>query len=324
MYQQKLNWNWSQPEFSVGVSMRDAFVHALSSLASNDPRIVLITGDLGYGVLTDFANNFPNQFINAGVAEQNMTAIACGLALEGFKPYTYSIGNFPTLRCLEQIRNDLCYHDADVTIVAIGGGFSYGQLGMSHFALEDLAIMRALPNMRVVAPADPWEAKELTSQLYHLSGPTYLRIDKGAAELMPTTQPLKLGEVREVRPGDDITIVTIGAIAREAIKASDELSTTGVSARVLVVHSLKPISEECIIAAAKDTGGIITLEEHSIIGGLGSTVAEICLDNGVPPKTFHRMGLKDIYPSIVGDQEYLRKSYGLVSQNIIDIISALE
>ena len=145
--------------------MRDAFVTKLTELAEKDPMTMLITGDLGFGVLTDFSKRFPDQFINAGVAEQNMTGMAAGLALDGYKVYTYSIGNFNTLRCLEQIRNDICYHDCDVTVVSVGAGFSYGQLGISHFATEDLAIFRAIPNIMVVAPSDPWEVPSLTDQM---------------------------------------------------------------------------------------------------------------------------------------------------------------
>ena len=137
--------------------MRDAFVRALTELAAGDPSVMLITGDLGFGVLTDFIRRFPGNYVNAGVAEQNMTAVACGMALAGARAYTYSIGNFPTLRCLEQLRNDVCAHAADVTVVSIGGGLSYGQLGMTHFATEDLAILRTLPGMTVVAPSDPWQ-----------------------------------------------------------------------------------------------------------------------------------------------------------------------
>ena len=163
--------------------MRDAFIAELMEMAEHDPSIMLITGDLGFGVLNAYIERFPHQFLNAGVAEQNMTGLAAGLALEGHKVYTYSIGNFTTLRCLEQLRNDVCYHDADVTAVAVGGGFSYGQLGMSHFATEDLAILRALPNMTVVAPSDPWETRVLTRQMAAAPGPKYLRLDKGKAGL---------------------------------------------------------------------------------------------------------------------------------------------
>lgn len=296
--------------------MRDAFIRELTALAKSDPSVLLITGDLGFGVLSEYADRFPNQFLNAGVAEQNMTGLACGLALEGHKVYTYSIANFTTLRPLEQIRNDICYHDVDVTLVSVGGGFSYGQLGMSHFATEDLAIMRALPNMEVVAPVDPWETKLLTRQMACKPGPKYLRLDKGRAGTFE--EQVKLGEIRQVRSGSDVTLIGIGAILAEALQAAETLATQGIQARVLAVHSLKPFDTDAVLTAARETGGIITVEEHSVLGGLGGTVAETCLEAGVIPKFFRRIGLQDQYPSIVGDQNYLRASYRMDAAGILD------
>jgi transketolase len=297
--------------------MRDAFLRELTKQASEDPSVMLITGDLGFGVLTKYAKDFPDQFINAGVAEQNMTAMACGLAMEGYRVFTYSIANFTTLRCLEQIRNDVCYHDADVTVVSIGGGFSYGQLGVSHFATEDLAILRALPNMTVIAPNDPWEAEELARQLPQHKGPKYLRIDKGAAGLPVDIGSVTFGKARRVREGADITIICIGAILSEALAAAEALSVGGIEVRIVAIHTLKPLDKAEVLAAARETGGIITLEEHSIIGGLGGAVAETCLDAGAAPKVFSRMGLKDIYPSVVGDQNFLRTEYGMDARAVI-------
>ena len=298
--------------------MRDAFIAELTALAEVDPSVMLITGDLGFGVLTDYAERFPNQFLNAGVAEQNMTGLACGLALEGFKVYTYSIANFTTLRPLEQIRNDICYHNANVTLVSVGGGFSYGQLGMSHFATEDLAILRALPNMEVIAPADPWETRLLTRQMSKKPGPKYLRLDKGQAGTFK--EPVELGKIRQLRNGYDLTLIGIGAIVSEALEAAQILSAEGVEARVLSVHSLKPFDSNTVLTAARETGGIITIEEHNILGGLGSTVAETCLEAGVLPGFYRRVGLQDEYPSIVGDQNFLRAAYKLNAKAIADLV----
>ena len=300
--------------------MRDAFIAELTALAEADPSVMLITGDLGFGVLTDYAERFPNQFLNAGVAEQNMTGLACGLALEGHKVYTYSIANFNTLRSLEQIRNDVCYHDADVTLVSVGGGFSYGQLGMSHFATEDLAILRALPNMEVIAPVDPWETKLLTRQMAAKPGPKYLRLDKGRAGT--AEEPVELGKIRQVRDGSDVTLIGIGAIVSEALEAAQTLADQGIQARVLAVHSLKPFDADLVLAAASKTGGIITVEEHNILGGLGGTVAEICLEAGTAPGFFCRLGLQDQYPSVVGDQNYLRAAYGMDAPAIVAAVLA--
>ena len=298
--------------------MRDAFIRVLTQLAEDDPRVVLITGDLGFGVLTDFARRFPRQFINAGVAEQNMTALAAGMALEGFSVYTYSIANFTTLRCLEQIRNDVCYHGAKVTIVSVGGGFSYGQLGMSHFATEDLAILRALPAISVVAPTEIWETEDLTRALYARPGPAYLRLDKGTGGAPRRAGEIAVhGKARRVREGSAITLVAIGAIVREALAAAETLAASGIMARVVAVHTLKPLDAMEIIAAARETGGIVTIEEHSILGGLGGAVAETCLEAGVPPKVFRRIGLADVFPAIVGDQNYLRAAYKMDAPAIV-------
>ena len=294
--------------------MREAFVRALTELADSDERVLLVNGDLGFGVLTNFIERFPNQYVNAGIAEQNMTAIACGSALTGARAFTYSIGNFPTLRCLEQLRNDVCYHQADVTVVAVGGGFSYGQLGVSHFATEDLAIMRSLPGMTVVAPSDPWQAYELTLQLHERGGPSYLRIDKGCAGLSPGD--VTLGKVRQVREGRDAVLFATGGILSEASRAAEELEGEGISTRVVDVHTIKPLDVEGVIAAAAECGHVITLEEHVVTGGLGSAVAEACAEAQLPLKSFRRVGLGDIFPEIVGDQAYLRARFGLDAASV--------
>jgi transketolase len=294
--------------------MREAFVRALSELARHDPRIMLVNGDLGFGVLDDYIAAFPDQYVNAGVAEQNMTAIACGMAMTGARAYTYSIGNFPTLRCLEQLRNDVCYHHADVTVVAVGGGFSYGPLGVSHFATEDLAILRALPGMTVVVPSDPWQAYELTRQLHERGGPAYLRIDKGSAGL--PGGKIELGKVRQVRGGNDAVIFAAGGILGEAIAASDELGAEGRSVRVVDVHTIKPLDVAGIIACVRDCGHVLTLEEHVVAGGLGGAIAELCLEAGVPVRSFRRLGLRDEFPDVVGDQSYLRERCGLSAAHV--------
>ena len=289
--------------------MRDAFVRALTELAAEDPSVVLVTGDLGFGVLNDFAERFPASYLNAGVAEQNMTAVACGMALAGAHAYTYSIGNFPTLRCLEQLRNDVCYHRADVTVVAVGGGLSYGQLGMSHFATEDLAILRTLPEMMVVPPSDPWQAYELTRQMYATGGPQYLRIDKSFAGLPEGL--VELGKARQVRAGSDAVIFAIGGILGEAVAAAEVLAGEGVSVRVVEIHTLKPLDVEAICEAAAACGIVVTLEEHTVVGGLGGAVAEALMSGGVRVERFARLGLENSYPDVVGDQAYLRARHGL-------------
>lgn len=296
--------------------MRDHFIKALSEIADNDPSVMLVNGDLGFGVLTDFIENRKSQYVNAGVAEQNMTAIACGMALAGANAYTYSIGNFTTLRCLEHLRNDVCYHNAKVTAVAIGGGFSYGQLGMSHFATEDLAILRALPNMRVVAPSDPWQAYELTKQIHEADGPTYLRIDKGQAGLPDKSESVKLGKITRVQNGTDLAIFSIGGILSEVLEATECLAADGISVSINDVHTLKPLDLETIHEVTAKCGRVLTVEEHNVTGGLGGAIAEACMENDTAISTFRRIGLNDTYPQIVGDQKYLRSEYGMSATHI--------
>jgi transketolase len=292
--------------------VRDAFVARLILEAQADPRVMLVTGDLGFGVLTKFEAALPGQFLNAGVAEQNMTMLATGLAMEGRIVFTYSIANFPILRCLEMIRNDAAYHGANVKVVSIGGGFSYGALGISHHATEDIAVMRSMPDVTVVAPGDVWEAEEATSALVRTPGTCYLRLDKSAA---PTaTAPgerFVLGQARTLRQGSDLTVVGCGGILGEALVAAGRLAGHGVEARVLSLHTLKPIDRDAILAAALETGGIVTVEEHTLDGGLGSAVAEVLADAECWPRRFRRVGLRAGFSSVVGSQEHLRKVYGM-------------
>ena len=305
--------------------MRDHFVKKLCELAEKDNRITLITGDLGFGVLDKFSNRFPRQFINAGVAEQNMTGLATGMALEGRIVFTYSIANFPTLRCLEQIRNDACYHGANVKVVAIGGGFSYGSLGISHHATEDLAILRSLPDITVVSPCGLWETMQATEAIARYPGTCYLRIDKSAGNDAPLNEneQFQIGKARMLREGDDCAIIVTGGILGEVWKAVEHLEAKGINARIISMHTIKPIDTHIILEACQETSAIITVEEHTIIGGLGSAVAETLMDSGNYPKAFLRIGLEAGFSSIVGSQQYLRKRYGLDAQAIGSRIQSL-
>lgn len=304
--------------------MRNIFRDSVYELMQDNKDVMLLTADLGYGVFESIEEKFPNNYCNVGVAEQNMTGIASGLALEGRVVFTYSIGNFPTLRCLEQIRNDACYHDLNVNIVSVGGGFSYGALGMSHHATEDLGIMRSLPNVTVVAPADKWEAKMATFELAKRSGVGYLRIDKTIAEnTNKENEKFKLGVARRVREGKDISLISTGGIMVEVLKAADILSEKGINCRVVSMHTVKPIDQKEIMACAADTGGIVTIEENNIIGGLGGAVAETCMENGAHPKKFKRIGLNDMYSAVVGSPSYLRNKYGLDAKAIVKAVESL-
>lgn len=306
--------------------MRNAFIAELIELAVQDPRIMLITADLGFGVFEQFAKDHPKQFLNAGVAEQNMTGLATGLALEGRIVFTYSIANFPSLRCLEQIRNDAAYHDANVKVVSIGSGFSYGALGISHHATEDIAILRSLPTLTVVTPGDEWEVREATRALVAHPGTCYLRLDKSKAP--PTHGPgdtFAIGKARLVRAGSDLTIATCGGVLEVALQAADTLAREhGIQCRILSVHTAKPLDVDALRSAARETGGIISLEEHTVYGGLGGAIAESLLELGEIPRRFVRMGLRGGFASAVGSQEYLRRVYGLdapaVAAQVLELV----
>jgi len=304
--------------------MRDTFIRTLAACAATRSDVLLITADLGFGVFEDFAARYPRQFLNAGIAEQNMTGVAAGAALEGRCVFTYSIGNFPTGRCLEQIRNDVCYHSANVKIVSVGGGMSYGPLGMSHHATEDLAIMRSLANMIVLAPGDLWEAEGATRALLHCDGPAYLRLDKSAA---PRTNfkedQFQIGKARLLRDGGDATLIAAGGILGEVLNAADLLERERIECRVLSMHTLKPVDVDALVEAAVDTACIVTVEEHAVEGGLGGAVAESLLEAGVAPAAFRRLGLRDTFSSVVGSQSFLRQSYGLDAAAIANSVRTL-
>jgi transketolase len=284
---------------------------------------MLITGDLGFGVFDDYRRRFPGQFINAGVAEQNMTLVATGMALEGHVVLTYSIGNFPTLRCLEMIRNDAAYHGANVKVVSIGGGFSYGPLGISHHATEDLAIMRSLPGVSVFSPTSLWETEEATRAVVETPGTCFLRLDKDPGHDGPPDETFHVGVPRRLRKGADVAFFTTGGILSEVVSAVDKLSTAGVESSIFSVHTLKPFNPESVVSAARTHVAVVTVEEHTIHGGLGGLILENLADAGAFPKKFLRIGLNGCFSSIVGSQNHLRKAYAMDSASIVERVRRL-
>lgn len=298
--------------------MRDTFVKTLVELAKEDKNIELITGDLGFGVLKPYWEAVPDQFTNAGIAEQNMTTVAAGMALEGKTVFTYSIGNFPTLRCLEQIRNDCAYHNANVKVVCIGGGFVYGSLGMSHQATEDLAILRALPDVVVMAPADLVEAEECTKALAAYPGTAYLRLGRGGEKrIHDHIDNFQIGKAIKVRDGKKIAIFSTGAIFEEVNAAYNVLVEKGYDPAVYTFPTVKPIDTEVIKECAKEFDVVVTCEEHTIVGGFGSAVAEVMAEMKEKKAYLLRIGLNDEYSIKVGNQNYLRQQYGMDSASIV-------
>lgn len=294
--------------------MRTAFIDTLCTLAAADERIWLLTGDLGFSVLERFYERFPQRFLNVGVAEQNLTGIAAGLARSGKISFTYSIANFPTVRCLEQIRNDICYHEANVKIVSVGGGFAYGAQGYTHHGIEDLAIMRVMPGMTVVAPGDPVEARLATRAIVAQPGPCYLRLGKaGEPQVHAAEPPFTLGRAIAVRAGRDVTLISTGGMLRQTLAAADRLAEDGIAARVLSMHTLKPLDQEAVRAAARETQAVVTVEEHRRTGGLGSAVAEVLAESSGGRTRFARWAVPDELQHDIGSQEYLLQRCGDLS-----------
>lgn len=300
--------------------MRDTFVKTLIELAKKDKNIELVTGDLGFGVLKPYWEALPDQFTNAGIAEQNMTTMAAGMALAGKTVFTYSIGNFPTLRCLEQIRNDCAYHNANVKIVCVGGGFVYGSLGMSHHATEDIAILRALPDVVVLAPGDLLEAEEATKAMVKHNGTCYLRLGRGGEKrIHKKIENFQIGKAIKVKDGQRVAIFSTGAIFEEVEGAVEILKNQGIDPAVYTFPTVKPLDAEVINNTAKDFDLIVTVEEHNIVGGFGSAVAEV-LSEQVTKARLLRIGLNDTYSAIVGSQQYLRRQFGIDSVGIAEKI----
>lgn len=297
--------------------MRTAFLNALLQAAECDPTVWLVVGDLGYSVVEPFRDRFPERFLNAGVAEQNMIGVAAGIARSGNVVFVYSIGNFPTLRCLEQIRNDVCYHRANVKIVSVGGGLAYGAAGSSHHATEDLAIMRALPEMQVVAPGDPAEAASLTQALAVEPGPAYLRLGKaGEPAVHAAPPPLRLGKALLVRDGSDVTLVSTGGMLASIVQAADLLTEDRISTRVLSLHTLRPFDVDAIRQSARETRALVSVEEHGDSGGLGAAVAQVLAADHGRRVVYREMSLGNTFQRVIGSQEYLRQRAGLAPGDI--------
>lgn len=304
--------------------MRDTFVRTLIELAKNDKSIELVTGDLGFGVLKPYFEAVPDQFTNAGISEQNMTTVAAGMALSGKTVFTYSIGNFPTLRCLEQIRNDCAYHGANVKIVCVGGGFVYGSLGMSHHATEDIAVMRALPGVTVFCPGDLAEAEACTRAMAKHPGTCYLRLGRGGEKrIHKGAVSLTVGKALEIQRGAEAAIFSTGAIFEEVDAAGRLLAEHGVVPTVYTFPTVKPIDRETIISASRTHRLIVTCEEHNVTGGFGGAVAEVMAEEPGNARLM-RVGINDEYCTKVGSQKYLRGEYGMSGEKIAErILEAL-
>ena len=304
--------------------MRNAAIKKLFSLAQNDRNIILMTGDLGFGVLDQFSRELPDQFINAGICEQNMTSVAAGMALSGKIVFTYSIGNFPTLRCLEQVRNDVAYHNANVKIFAVGCGMAYGSLGMSHHATEDIAIMRALPNITVFTPGDLTEAECVVEAAYKLQGPCYIRLGKGREpRIHEKINNFQVGKALKIFDGKKVCVFSAGGILDQSFNACKSLKEEDIDTALYSFPTVKPMDADTVKECAEKFDYIVTVEEHNKSGGFGGAVAEILAEMPGKRALLKRIAMNDVYPSIVGDQDYLRKYYGVSADDIVKAVKAL-
>jgi transketolase len=303
--------------------MRGAFIRALVALAEADERIVLLTGDLGYTVVEPFADRFPKRFFNLGVAEQNMVGVATGLAEAGFIPFTYSIATFAALRPYEFIRNGPVLHGLPVRIVAVGGGFEYGSAGFTHHALEDIAVMRVLPGLTVLAPADHAQAASALRATWNLPGPIYYRLGKDDVKTVPGLDgAFELGHVDVLRQGGGTAIVAVGAIVSEALGAATDLAATGLECAVLAVATISPPPSSELAQILAPFRTVVTVEAHYETGGLGSLVSEVVAGYGLSTKVT-RIGVSASPTGVSGSEKFLNRLHGLTRDQIADRIRAL-
>lgn len=296
--------------------MRTAFINQLIEEAKKNENIFLLVGDLGFSVVEPFAAQFPDRFLNVGIAEQNMTGIAAGLAMQGYCVYTYSIGNFPTLRCMEQIRYDICYHNLNVKIVAVGGGYAYGPLGASHHATEEIGMLRTIPNLVVCSPADPVEAKAITTFSAAHVGPCYIRIGKAGEPVIHNNQSelqIELGDSVPLSEGGETAVLVTGSILKYV---TDFISKENIECGIYSFPFIKPMSEEKLLHIFKSYKKIITVEEHQAQGGFGSAILEQMhnfadLNQLQTLPAIKRIAIQDKFYSVAGSQEYLRELAGL-------------
>lgn len=296
--------------------MRKTFINTLVSLAREDDRIFLITPDIGYSVLEIFREEFPERYINVGVAEQNSISIASGIALSGLIPYVYTINPFVCMRPFEQIRLDVAYMNTNVRIVGVGGGFSYGAAGATHHTTEDIAIMRVLPNMTVICPGDPWEVEQSVKESVNYKGPIFFRLGKqGEPVINNKDTKYKIGTAIKITEGSDASVISTGNTLEIANDVVNILKTKNVNASLISMHTVKPLDESLVMDILKNGKPVFTIEEHSLIGGLGSAVSDIIAESIYNP-VFKKFGTEDKFSHYVGGHNFIREKFGLTSEKI--------
>jgi transketolase len=302
------------------IATREAYGRSLVELGRKNKNVVVLDADLSKSTKTAmFQKEFPNRFFNMGIAEQNLMGTAAGFAASGKIPYASTFAMFATGRAFEIIRNSICYPKLNVKICATHAGITVGEDGATHQALEDIACMRVLPNMVVINPSDAISTKKAIFSIAQYKGPVYVRLGRAGVPVLYDEASLnfEIGKGIEVRKGKDVTIIATGIMVAEALKASEILKNKGIHARVIDIHTIKPIDQEIILKAAQETGAIVTAEEHNIIGGLGSAVAEVLVEH--KPVPMKRVGTFDTFGES-GKPDELMKKYGLTAENIVDAV----
>jgi transketolase len=302
--------------------MRNNFADEITQLATSDKRIVLLSGDIGNKLFDGFKAKAPDRFFNCGVAEANMMGMAAGLAMSGMRPVVYTIAPFTTTRVMEQIRVDVCYHEVPVVIVGVGSGLGYASLGATHHSCEDMAMLRSLPGMSVLAPADPLEVRGVLRAALRHSGPSYIRMGKkGEPNVHRDIPDIGIGRGVTVRDGVDVCLLAVGVMLPAALEAADGLAKRGITARVVSVVSVKPLDETLLRDAFARFPLVATVEEHSLIGGFGAALAEWSVDHGPVQARLLRFGTKDRFPHEAGETEHARERDGLTAHNMIERIT---
>jgi len=299
--------------------MRKAFIDSLCRIAADNDDVWLMCGDLGYSVLEVFAERFPERYVNAGIAEQNMVGMAAGLAMAGKIVVTYSIANFAIVRCLEQLRNDVCYHAGAVIVVSVGSGAAYGAQGYTHHGIEDMAFTRLLPNMAVMSPGDPIETDWALRRLIERRAPASLRLGRGGEPTIhdPATFKAEFGKAIEMRPiGDDVTLLSTGAVLPEAVAAAKTLAERGLSVGLYSIPAVEPLDDAAIRAIAARSRIVITAEEHVSEGGFGGAVAEVMSGLGSRARLL-RAGVQRNGPKTAADQKEMRRLHGIDAAGLI-------
>jgi len=302
--------------------MRNAFADELTKLGNEDARVVMLSGDIGNRLFDKFKDKHPSRFFNCGVAEANMMGVAAGMAMSGLRPVAYTITPFVTTRCLEQIRTDVCYHEVPVTIVAVGAGLAYSGLGPTHHACEDISFLRSIPNMVVICPGDAFEVRAALRASMQQDRTVYIRMGKKGEPVVHAgpISDFKIGKAITVADGGDVCLLSTGNMLPEAMEAGHKLKESGISAKVVSFHTVKPLDDACLKEAFSRFKLVATLEEHSLIGGFGAAVSEWLADTGTPHRKFLRFGTPDAFFKKSGEQEYAREVLGLTGHQIAEKI----